>query len=207
MGKDIIDELRVQLMLKFRFLDLALWRMDLVPLRAGARYPMATDANEIIYDPPRVIARYRESFDESVRDYLQIGLALRVQAPVRQKLDKNKEAWWLTCDMIVEGVAMDMCGDRFVSPDDEARKLVLSEMRMLAGSLAPGKVYKLLLEAVLAPEGQAFRGITTDKINEWHALFERDNHEAWPANADPSEKSDQTEPGSTEEILAKRRES
>ena len=49
LGKDIIDELRVQLMLKFRFLDLALWRMDLVPLRAGARYPMATDANEIIF--------------------------------------------------------------------------------------------------------------------------------------------------------------
>lgn len=199
LGKDIIDELRVQLMLKFRFLDLALWRMDLVPLRAGARYPMATDANEIIYDPPRVIARYRESFDESVRDYLHMILHCVFRHPF-DKSHKNKEAWWLTCDMIVEGVAMDMCGDRFVSADDEARKLVLSEMRMLAGSLAPGKVYKLLLEAVLAPEGQAFRGITMDKINEWHALFERDNHEAWPANAEPSEKSDQTEPGSTEEI-------
>ena len=199
LGKDIIDELRVQLMLKFRFLDLALWRMDLVPLRAGARYPMATDANEIIYDPPRVIARYRESFDESVRDYLHMILHCVFRHPF-DKSHKNKEAWWLTCDMIVEGVAMDMCGDRFVSADDEARKLVLSEMRMLAGSLAPGKVYKLLLEAVLAPEGQEFRGITTDKINEWHALFERDNHEAWPANADSSEKSDQTEPGSTEEI-------
>lgn len=199
LGKDIIDELRVQLMLKFRFLDLALWRMDLVPLRAGARYPMATDANEIIYDPPRVIARYRESFDESVRDYLHMILHCVFRHPF-DKSHKNKEAWWLTCDMIVEGVAMDMCGDRFVSADDEARKLVLSEMRMLAGSLAPGKVYKLLLEAVLAPEGQAFRGITTDKINEWHTLFERDNHEAWPANADSSEKSDQREPGSTEEI-------
>lgn len=199
LGKDIIDELRVQLMLKFRFLDLALWRMDLVPLRAGARYPMATDANEIIYDPPRVIARYRESFDESVRDYLHMILHCVFRHPF-DKSHKNKEAWWLTCDMIVEGVAMDMCGDRFVSADDEARKLVLSEMRMLAGSLAPGKVYKLLLEAMLAPEGQAFRGITTDKINEWHTLFERDNHEAWPANADSSEKSDQREPGSTEEI-------
>lgn len=199
LGKDIIDELRVQLMLKFRFLDLALWRMDLVPLRAGARYPMATDASEIIYDPPRVIARYRESFDESVRDYLHMILHCVFRHPF-DKSHKNKEAWWLTCDMVVESVAMDMCGDRFTSADDDARKLALSEIRMLAGSMAPGKVYKLLLEAVLAPEGQAFRGITTDKINEWHALFERDNHEAWLANADPSEKSDQTEPGSTEEI-------
>ena len=120
LGKDIIDELRVQLMLKFRFLDLALWRMDLVPLRAGARYPMATDANEIIYDPPRVIARYRESFDESVRDYLHMILHCVFRHPF-DKSHKNKEAWWLTCDMIVEGVAMDMCGDRFVSADDEAR--------------------------------------------------------------------------------------
>ena len=29
LGADIIDECRVQLMLKFRFLDLALWRMSL----------------------------------------------------------------------------------------------------------------------------------------------------------------------------------
>ena len=28
LGKDIIDECRTQLMMKFRFLDLALWRMD-----------------------------------------------------------------------------------------------------------------------------------------------------------------------------------
>ena len=35
LGADIIDECRTQLMLKFRFLDLALWRMGLEPVRVG----------------------------------------------------------------------------------------------------------------------------------------------------------------------------
>ena len=70
LGKDIIDECRTQLMMKFRFLDLALWRMDLEPMRVGARYPLATDAKRVLYDPPREIGRFNESFEETVRDYL-----------------------------------------------------------------------------------------------------------------------------------------
>ena len=42
LGKDIIDELRVQLMLKFRFLDLALWRIGSGP---AARRRALPDGN------------------------------------------------------------------------------------------------------------------------------------------------------------------
>lgn len=35
LARDILDECRVQLMLKFRFLDMALWRMENLPIRAG----------------------------------------------------------------------------------------------------------------------------------------------------------------------------
>ncbi len=45
-------------MLKFRFLDMALWRMENLPIRAGARYPLTTDARRVAFDPPRVIARF-----------------------------------------------------------------------------------------------------------------------------------------------------
>ena len=40
---DIIDESRVQLMLKFRFLDLALWRMPAEAIHVTGRYALATD--------------------------------------------------------------------------------------------------------------------------------------------------------------------
>lgn len=181
LGRDILDECRVQLMLKFRFLDLALWRMELEPMRVGAAYPLSTDAARVLYDPARVIARFRESFDESVRDYLHLVMHCVFRHPFNEDHD-NREAWNLTCDIIVESAVMDMCGKRFESADDPLRRQALSEIRMLAGDLLPGKVYSLVKGMVQTPGGQQFRGLGRSVLNEWHDLFERDDHGAWPAN-------------------------
>lgn len=170
-------------MLKFRFLDLALWRMDLEPMRVGAAYPLATNAKRVVYDPPRVIARFQESFEESVRDYLHLVMHCIFRHPFNEDHD-NREAWGLTCDIIVENAVMDMCGGRFESADDPARRQAISEIRMLAGSLLPYKVYYLIKGIVLTPGGQQYRGLGRSVLNEWHALFERDDHGAWPANND-----------------------
>lgn len=180
LGADIIDECRVQLMLKFRFLDLALWRMSLEPLRVHAAYPLATDGRRVAYDPPRVIARFRESFEESVRDYLHLVMHCIFRHPFDENHD-NREAWRLTCDIIVENAVMDMCGGRFESEDDVRRREVISEIRMLVGKLLPNKVYTLVKGIVQTPDGQHYRGLGRSALNEWHDLFERDDHGAWPA--------------------------
>lgn len=187
LGKDIIDECRVQLMLKFRFLDLALWRMDLKPMRVNAQYPLATDGKWVVYDPGRVIGRFQESFEESVRDYLHLVMHCIFRHPYNKDHD-SPEAWNLACDIIVENAVIDMCGTRFVSPDDAARKQAVSEIQMLMGSLTPSKVYSLIKGLIQTPPGQQFRGLGRSVLNEWHALFERDDHGAWPANSDPNQK-------------------
>lgn len=181
LGRDIIDECRTQLMLKFRFLDLALWRMDLMPLRVDARYPLATNAKQVIYDPPRVITRFQESFEESVRDYLHLVMHCIFRHPY-DKNHSDKDAWGLACDIIVENAVMDMCGTRFVSADDAARRQAISEMEMLIGPLFPNKLYGLIRGMLQTAEGQQFRGLGRGSLNEWRALFERDDHGAWPAN-------------------------
>ena len=55
LAEDIIEECRVQLMLKFRFLDRALWRMELIPVRSGLDYPLGTDCWNLL----RSAARHR----------------------------------------------------------------------------------------------------------------------------------------------------
>lgn len=182
LGKDIIDECRTQLMMKFRFLDLALWRMELEPMRVGARYPLATDAKRVFYDPPREIARFGESFEETVRDYLHLVM----HCIFRHPFDKNHnhaEAWSLTCDILVENAVMDMCGGRFESEDDAARREEIDRIRMLVGKLLPNKVYAVVKGLAQTPDGQQYRGMGRSTLNDWHALFERDDHGAWPANA------------------------
>lgn len=183
LARDILEEARVQLMLKFRFLDRALWKMELVPVRAGFAYPIATDGARVLCEPERVIARFRDAGDEVIRDYLHLVLHCIFRQPFDTS-HKNREAWSLTCDFIVENAAMDICGTRFVSEDDVERKQVLSEIRMHTGTLAPNKVYKLLATIVDTPEGTNYLGFTRSHLNGWHALFERDDHSAWPAFAD-----------------------
>ena len=193
LARDLIEEARVQLMLKFRFLDLALWRMDLEPLRASMRYPIATDAKKVYFDPPRIVARFTASFDEMVRDYLHMVVHCIFRHPFIRDF-KNKEAWWLTCDVIAESVILDMCGGRFACEDDRACQAAIDEIKLMVGSLTPAKVYQFLKEAVTAPDGTAYRGVTPSRLNEWHDLFERDNHEAWPASFDEAPKQESNEP-------------
>ncbi len=197
LGADIIDECRTQLMLKFRFLDLALWRMDLQPARVGSHYPLATDGKTTMYDPPREIARFQESFDETVRDYLHMIMHCVFRQPY-EKNKKNKDAWNLTCDIIAESTAMDLCGDRFKSDQDLERRMAISKIKMAAGGLTPGKIYTLVDGLGRTAEGQHFRGIGTSALADWRALFERDDHGAWPIHAKP-EQSDDTDANSQDE--------
>lgn len=193
LAADIIDECRVQLMLKFRFLDLALWRMEAEPLRINAAYPLATDAKRVFFDPPRVIGRFQEAFEESVRDYLHLVMHCIFRHPFDKEHD-NREAWELTCDIIVESAVMDMCGMRFPSEDDAARRAALDELSMLVGGkLLPNKLYALLKGMVQTPDGQQYRGMGRSALNTWHDLFERDDHFAWPANSTPQHSDDPEE--------------
>lgn len=182
LAEDIIEECRVRLMLKFRFLDRALWRMTLEPVRSGLDYPMATDGHRIYYDPQRVIARFRQSFDELIRDYLHLIMHCIFRHPF-DRTHKAAEAWLLTCDMIVESVVMDLADMRFSSEDDRHRRNALDQVALQAGGLLPNKVYGFLKNLSRTPSGQQFCGYTRSTLNEWHQLFERDDHHAWPSQA------------------------
>lgn len=196
LAEDVIEECRMQLMLRFRFLDRALWRMPVEPVHVQARYPLATDGSQVYVCPEDEVARALSSVDEAVRDYLHLVLHCVFRHPFL-KGKKRKDAWSLACDVIVEAQALELAGERFPSVDDEARQQALSEMRLAAGALAPTKLYRLFEAVAIMPESEACRGVTEDKVSLWRVLFERDNHEAWPALA---QRRAQDEPGPVEEL-------
>ena len=180
LAEEILGESRLQLMLKFRFLDLALWRMSHEPLRAWVRYPLATDAKTIFYEPELVLQRFQDSFNEAVRDYLHMIMHCVMRHPF-DKSHGNKQAWFLAADIIVETIALEMCGGRFESPQDERRRDVLSEYRLYEGEMTPYKLYLFIERAMKSPNASSIPGMPSGGITELQALFERDNHEAWPA--------------------------
>ena len=193
---DIVDECRVQLMLKFRFLDLALWRMTSETVHVQGRYWLATDGKKVYFEPYMALGRFEQGFYEAVRDYLHLILHCIFRHPF-DEVHKRHDAWWLACDVVAESVAMEMCAGRFPSEDDRARRQALSELRLMCGQLTPGKLYALFEGALTSPYGTTYRGLASDRIPEFQSLFERDNHEAWPSYA-KAEKVE--EPGDVEEL-------
>ncbi len=177
---EIIEESRVSLMLKFRFLDLALWRMPSEAVHVQGRYPMATDGKKVYFEPYAVVGRFEESFDEQVRDYLHLVMHCIFRHPFDENHPRH-DAWWLACDVVAESVAMELCAGRFESELDKSRRGALSELSLMCGKIAPGSLYQLFLKALTAPQGTTYLGLTQDKFTEYMALFERDNHEAWPS--------------------------
>ena len=193
---DIVDECRVQLMLKFRFLDLALWRMPAEAVHVEGRYWLATDGKKVYFEPYSALARFQIGFDEAVRDYLHLVLHCVFRHPFDESHPRH-DAWWLACDVVAESVAMEMCADRFPSVDDRVRKQALSELKLMCGQLTPSKLYTLFERALTAPYGSTYRDLPASRISEFQALFERDNHEAWPSYA----KAEKEEvPGEVEEL-------
>ena len=64
----------------------------------------------------------RSPFDETVRDYLHLVLHCIFRHPYNRDHLRNREAWSLASDVIVESVAMEMCATRFTSERDADRE-------------------------------------------------------------------------------------
>ena len=194
---EIIDECRVQLMLKFRFLDLALWRMPAEDISQQPRYPLATDGKTLLFEPYGLLARFERGFDELVRDYLHLIMHCIFRHPWDEG-HKMADAWWLACDIVAESVAMELCASRFESELDADRRAALSELRMrCGGDLSPNRLYALFVDGLKGPESPLYNGISQSKMNEYAALFERDAHETWPGYA---KQQGEEEPGDVQEL-------
>ena len=80
--------------------------------------------------------------------------ALHIPTPVRQapRLPRGME---LTCDIVVENAVMELCGGRFGSELDDARREAVGEIRMLAGKIVPARCTRCCATWCEPPTGRA----------------------------------------------------
>ena len=180
LAREVLNESRVSLMMQFRFLDAALWRMEYQSVEMES--PLATDGRKIAMCPGLVLARFQEDPIELTRDYLHLILHCIFRHPFdREHL--SVAAFSLASDIIVESVAMEMCDKRFVSVFDEQRKQVLDQLeQMLGAPLTPMKLYRAFAQADAGAAQAREMGLNPAFMWDIRMLFARDNHEGW-ANA------------------------
>ncbi len=138
-GEEVLGECRSELMMKFRFLDRALWRMPFVP--ESSTPPLATNGEILAFDPLQVILGYRLLSDEVVRDYLHLILHCIFRHPF-DEAHPVVPAWSLACDLTVESIAIEMCGARYRSELDDTRQKALKLVRSRYDTLAPNVLYR-----------------------------------------------------------------
>lgn len=185
LGKEVLDECRTLLMMAFRFLDVALWRLPYEVF--SGTLPLATDGVRLAFDPALVLIRYRASSDEAVRDYLHTLLHCVFRHPFDVE-HPQEEAWSLACDAVVESIAVDVCAQRFPSDRDEERRKMAAVLKAQFGVLTPFKLYRTF-EAILEHPGTASgqEPFDMDLLRRAQKLFCRDDHSLWAASSDESE--------------------
>lgn len=180
LAREALDECRASLMMAFRFLDTALWRM---PFEAApSASALSTDGRTLFFDPVATLVRYRDSPDELLRDYLHLILHCVFRHPFDER-HPHHEAWSLSCDVVVETIALEMCARRYASQGDAARREAASHLRLLAGSLVPLKLYRLFDRTLRSPQEASAVGLPAAQLREMALLFARDGHERWASNA------------------------
>ena len=71
-AREIFSQVRTSIVMKMRFLDMAVFRLKPVP----APVSFATDGDFLYYDPSRLLKRYRGEPNIVNRDYMHVLIGL-----------------------------------------------------------------------------------------------------------------------------------
>lgn len=173
---DVVGEARMKLMMAFRFLNTALWKMPTVV----SSHPMAlaTDGKQLVVSPLYTIARFQEGMNEITRDYLHLLLHCVFRHPLDEE-HINAAAWSLACDVVVESIALEMTEQRCVCANDTQRREEIAAIQRDLGHLSPAKLYRIFADAEAGGARARQAGFNPARIWDLRQLFQRDCHDAW----------------------------
>lgn len=188
-----LEESRIRLMMAFRFLDRALWKMP-TDVGISSSWPLATNGSTLLVDPSVLISVFRKNPDRIARAYLHTLLHCIFRHPLHT-VRIDPDAWELACDICVEAIAVELCAQRFALEDDRAISRIITALEGKDVPLTPAGVYRaLLLWQKQPPSEPLLAKLVSDPIST-RKTFARDSHELWdlapPPN--PSEHGDATD--------------
>ena len=178
---DILTLARSLLIVRLRFLDIAIDRLELVPAD-GRTY--ATDGTRILYGPRHVVRSYKSENERPARDYLHMILHCVYSHMFIGSLEEP-ELWDLACDIAVESTINDLGLDVTDSSRKAAQTAEAAKIRSDINMLTAEKIYHHFMESGIS-------GSESERLSE---LFAADDHSGWhgyrpKGKADSSEDKD-----------------
>lgn len=164
-ARDVLTLARNTLMVNLRFLDIALSRLDFVPVEEGT---IATDGTHLYYDPVHVLRRFKQEKELPARDYLHAILHCIFSHMFVGTL-MDQELWNLACDIAVENTINDLGlrstgTTRQIEQQQETNRLK-NKINMLTAE----KTYHYFRE----------NGLSESELKRLQKLFGADDHSSW----------------------------
>ncbi|MCD7950400.1 MAG: hypothetical protein LUG12_09100 [Erysipelotrichaceae bacterium] len=158
----ILNMGKTQILLNLRFLDKALWQLQLQSHQSNY---IATDGKYLYYQSMLVLQSYQQDQNYALRCFLHpLMHCLFMHMFVDHSI--NQEMWDLACDMASEAMIIDL---NIIQNDplDSLRKQELSKLKVKIYTAE--KIYRYLMDYPIHP----------DLLGEWKQLFHFDNHQLW----------------------------
>ena len=167
-AQDELTLARNTLMVKLRFLDIALSRLEMVPSDDAT---LATDGVRLKYGPRHVLMCFRNDRDKPAQEYLHVVLHC-IFSHMFIGPDVDRRLWNLACDIAVESTI----GDLGINPWGSVRRMAqdpeIERLRAELKTLTAEKIYHYYKEG----------GIQEFEIDMLGKLFEADEHRGWYSN-------------------------
>lgn len=166
LGAEALSVVRNTLAMRYRFLDRALWKMELVPTPNVTI--LGTDTRKLYYNPTDVLRRFAAGSDELARDMLHALVHCLFYHPfVRSDIDQG--LWDLSCDIVTEAACLDLAAESFPSAGDVERTRIIGQLSTSLGNLSAEKLYMHFTQ----------NEVSIEELYELDALFVRDEHGLW----------------------------
>ena len=201
LAERVLAECRVTLMMSFRFLDRALWKIPFCSMRlindpsktiVGPKTALATDGHVLYYNAKAVIGAFRINPDLVVRAYLHALLHCIFRHPFRT-VRASVEFWSLACDVCIEAIALEMCNGRFTLDGDDLVKELSERASGLCGGLTPSKLYRVMLLSN-REECSLEQMRLVASLEHYRDAFAHDNHHLWELMNPPKDEDQDQSP-------------
>ena len=140
-ANDVMTLARSMLIVRFRFLDIALSRLEPVPLDGAT---LSTDGIRLIYGPKHVLRSFKSDHEKPARDYLHVLLHCIFSHMFIGSLT-NPELWDLACDIAVESTMNDLGLYVTDDPKKASQRPEIERIRADVKMLTAEKIYHYFL--------------------------------------------------------------
>lgn len=165
LSREVLILSRNTLLINLRFLDMALSRLELMPIEEPA---ILTDGRYILYSPLYVLENYKKAKEIPVRDYLHMVMhCVFRHMYIDSTLDRVY--WDLACDIAVENMIIELGVKATYCEREAEQKKFIAGMRKNLKYVTAESIYSYLRQTVTDYE-------KADKVRK---LFYADNHEIW----------------------------